>query len=252
MKYLILILSLISTTFLMGQTLNEVLEKHFKAVGMEHLKNVQTIQYKGNFYNRFLEKNGSNHREKLLKPEFTLVVEKGIGYRQHIISDPGEFIIGYYKGNYWINQNGTLTKNWEAGVADRKLIQEAIDLEGFLYNWKKKGYQVVKLDDAVLDNKKYYKIQLVHPDICTYYYYIDQKTNLIFKISSDGDLTDGNEYANTEFQNYKKVGNINFPFKKIHTQLMLDGSYGQKDEIIKEIKINPKIEDDIFRTTYEN
>lgn len=252
MKSLFVIFFLLIPTILLGQTLDEILEKHFDAVGIEYLKNVQTIQYKGYYYNRFLEKLGSNPREKLLKPDFTRIIEKGIGYRQHFASDPGEFIIGYYKGIYWINQNGTLNDPWNPGVADRQIIQEAIDLNGFLYDWKKKGYQVTKLDDAVLDNREYYKIRLAQKEMSTYYFYIDKKTNLISKISYNGDLTDGKEVANIEFQNYRKVGNIYFPFKIIHTQPMLDGSFGEKDEVIKEIKINPKLDNDIFKPTYEN
>ena len=43
---------------------------------MEYLKEVQTIQYNGYYYNRFLEKMGSNIPAGLLKPQFKLTVKK--------------------------------------------------------------------------------------------------------------------------------------------------------------------------------
>lgn len=155
---------LFTSTNVNSQNLEQILEKYYEAVGMEYLKEVQTIQYKGNYYNRFLEKMGGNLPEKLLKPEFTLLVEKGIGYRLHVVSDPGQYVTGFFDGNYWMNQNGNVDANWNPSVPDRRIIQQAIDLEGFLYNWKSKGNKVVKLSDADLSGKKHYKIQLINTE----------------------------------------------------------------------------------------
>ena len=235
-----------------GQSLDEILEKYYKAVGMEYLKNVQTIQYKGNYYNRFLEKMGGNLPEKLLKPDFTLWVEKRIGYRYHVISDPGEFTIGYFKGDYWIDQNGNVDENWNPGKPDRRIIQQAINLEGFLYNWKSKGYKATKLENTELNGREHYTIQLINTEKDSIYFYINTKTNLISYTSYGGDLADGKEHPGIEFQKYKIVENIEIPFKRIQTELMLNGSYGKKDILIKEVKLNPKFEPDIFKSTYKN
>ena len=253
MKFWSTILFLFLTiTVLSGQTLDEILEKHYKAVGMEYLKDVQTIQYKGNYYNRFLEKMGGNLPEKLLKPDFTLWVEKGIGYRLHIISDPGQFTTGFYDGKYWIDQNGNVDENWNPGEPDRRIIQEAIDLEGSLYNWKSKGYKVTKLENTELNGREHYTIQLINTEKDTIYFYINTKTNLVSYSSNGDDLADGKEHPGIEFQKYKKVENIVIPFKQIHTELMLDGSYDKKDILIKEVKLNPKLKPDIFKSTYKN
>lgn len=253
MKYLIVTLFLfMSTTVLLGQTLDEVLEKHFEAVGIEHLKDVQIVQYKGYYYNRFLEKMGGDLPEKLLKPDFTLIVEKGIGYHLHIKSDPSEIITGFYNGNYWINQNGNIDKSWNPSKPDRQIIQLAIDLDGFLYNWEKKGYEAVKLKDAVINKKKYYKIQLINTEKEIIYFYLNATTYLLTYVSYDGDLADGKVHRNIEFQEYKKIEGIEIPFKRIHTELMFDGSYDKKEVIVQDVKLNPKIDKEIFNSGYKN
>jgi len=55
-----------------GQTLYEILKKHYKAVGMKYLKNVHTIQYKGYYVNHFLKKISNNVSESTMKPDFEL------------------------------------------------------------------------------------------------------------------------------------------------------------------------------------
>ena len=81
-------------------------------------------------------------------------------------------------------------------------------------------------------------------------YYIDVKTNLISFLSFDGDLSDGKKHASVEYQNYKKVENINIPFKGIHTVLLPDGNYGEKDILISKVQINPQLEQEIFQSKY--
>lgn len=240
----------ISNSF--GQTLDEILTKHFEAVGMEALKDVETIQYKGNYYNRFLEKMGNGLPEKLLKPDFILTVEKNKGYRLQTFSDPGNFITCFYNGDYWINQNGNVDENWNPGKPDQRIIHQEIELDGFLYHWKEKGYTLTRLENAKLNDKEHYKLKLENSKIGAAFFYIDINSNLLSHISYGGDLTDGKECPNIEFRKYKKVKNIVVSFQRIHTELMLDGSYGKKEVIINEVLINPKLDKEIFKSSYKN
>lgn len=242
----------VTSNILQGQNLDEILKKHFEAVGMEYLRKVQTIQYKGNYVNHYLESFGYKIPEKLLKTKFILSVEKGKGYRLQLFGEIGEFATGFFEGNYWNNQNGNVTENWDPIEVDRRIIQQELDLEGFLFEWEKKGYKVAKLENATLKNKNYYKIRLTTPGNDTIWFYIDPKNNLISFKSFGGDLSDGKKHASVEFQNYKKVENINIPFKRIQTELTLNGSYGETDILISEVQINPKFDSDIFKSIFKN
>jgi len=242
----------VTSNILRGQGLDEILENHFEAVGMEYLRKVQTIQFKGNFVLHYLESVGNKVPEKLLKPKFILSVEKEKGYRLQLIGEIGDVATGFFEGNYWINQNGNVTENWNPIDVDRRIIQQQLDLEGYLFNWEKKRYKVAKMGNALLKNKNYYKIRLTMPGNDVIWFYIDPKNNLISFMSFGGDLSDGKKYPSVEFQNYKKVENINIPFKRIQTELTLNGSYGETDILVNEVQINPKFDSDIFKSIFKN
>ena len=247
-----ILLLFVTSNILQGQNLDEILKKHFDAVGMEYLRKVQTIQYKGNQVLHYLENVGYKVPENLLKPKFILSVEKGKGYRLQLYGEFGDFANGFFEGNYWNNQNGNVTEDWNPIDVDRRIIQQELDLEGYLFNWEKKGYKVAKLENATMKNKNYYKIRLTTPGNDSIWFYIDPKNNLISFKSFGGDLSDGKKHASVEFQNYKKVENINIPFKRIQTELTLNGSYGETDILISEVQINPKFDSDIFKSIFKN
>ncbi len=229
-----------------GQDLDEILDKHFKAVGMEYLKDVQTVQYKGKFINHFLEKDDKTVPDYFLYQKFLLSIDKQKAYLEQVFGKYGEDANAFSDGKFWNDPSGASPEERTPNESDKLHIQLNLDTEGLLYNWKNKGYSVVKFKDAVFENKKYYKIRLTTPKRDTLYYYINPQNNLIFKMSYSGDITDGNEYKSVTFMNYKKVQNILFPFIMIHRSQMLDGSFGDRETVINEIKINPKFDKELF------
>lgn len=234
-----------------SQSLDQILEKHYEAVGMEYLKEVQTIRYEGHYVNHFLKKISDNIPEYLMKPDFILSVANHSGYLLQVIDDErGEGAYGYCDGKYWKDPAGFPPEKWNPGDSDRSLIEYYVDLEGFTYDWKNKGYKAEKLDDCIIDNKDNYRVSLITSKNDSLYFYIDKESNLISKISFNGDISSGKEFPSFTFSKYKKVENINIPFKRIHRTLMLDGTYDIKDIIIEKIEINPKLDRDIFKLNH--
>lgn len=243
---LLIILSLILGGISHAQTLEEILNKHYKTVGLEFLNTVTTIQYKGTKVNHFLKKNSSKVEEGLLNTKFNLTIEKQNGYLLQEFNAYGERNTGYYDGQYWYKNPGSLPEKWPPIFLDRLIIQLALDIEGFFYNRENKGFQVSKLDDVKLKGKQHYMLMLSTPEEDTLFYYINAKTNLITKLSFKGALSDSKEYPSYTFSNYKNIDEIYFPFKWILRSEMLDGSYGNRETIIKEITLNPKVDKRIF------
>ena len=217
---------------------------------MEYLKKVQTIQYKGKFVNHFLEKDGKTVPDYFLYQDFVLSIEKQKAYLEQVFGKYGEDAYAFSDGKFWRDPSGAPPKERIPKESDKLQIQLYLDTEGLLYNWKKKDYMAVKLEDAFFENKKYYKIRLTSPETDTLFYYINPQTNLIFKMSYSGDLTDGKEHKSVTLMNYKKVQNIFFPFKKIHRSKMLDGTYGDRETVINEIRINPKFDKELFNVAH--
>ena len=170
-----------------GQDLDEILEKHFKTVGMEYLKDVQTVQYKGKFINHFLEKDDKTVPDYFLYQKFLLSIDKQKAYLEQVFGKYGEDAYAFSDGKFWNDPSGAAPEERTPNESDKLHIQLNLDTEGLLYNWKNKGYSVVQLKDAVFENKKYYKIRLATPKRDTLYYYINPQNNLIFKMSYSGD-----------------------------------------------------------------
>jgi hypothetical protein len=178
--------------------------------------------------------------------DFVLSIEKQKAYLEQVFGKYGEDAYAFSDGKFWNDPSGAPPKERIPKESDKLQIQLYIDTEGLLYNWEKKDYVVVKLEDAVFDNKKFYKIRLTTHRNDTLYYYINPQSNLIFEMSYSGDLTDGKEYMSETYKNYKKYQNILFPYKKIFRSRMLDGSFGNREIVINEININPKFNTGIF------
>jgi hypothetical protein len=246
----ILILMVFTSTNVNSQTLEQILEKYYEAVGMEYLKNVLTIQYKGKFINHFLENDGKTVPDYFLYQDFVLSIEKQKAFLEQVYGKYGEDASAFSDGKFWRDPSGAPPEERTPNESDHLHIQLNLDTEGLLFNWKNKGYSVVKLKDAVFENKKYYKIRLTTPKRDTLYYYINPQNNLIFRMSYSGDLTDGKEHKSVTLMNYKKVQNIFFPFKQIHRSKMLDGTYGNRETVINEIRINPKFDKELFNVAH--
>ncbi len=229
-----------------SQPLEQILEEHYKAIGMEYLKEVQTIRYKGHYVNHFLKKPGKDIHEKFLKPDFVLSIDKQRSYLEQVFGKYGEDAYAYTNNKFWRDPSGSEPYERNPTEKDKLRIQLRTDIEGVLYNWEKKGYTIKKMKDAVFKNGRFYKIRLTSPEKDTLYYYINPQNNLIYKMSYSGDLTDGNEYRSVTFMKYKKVQNILFAFKQIQRSQMLDGSFADRETVISEIEINPKFDKELF------
>jgi len=153
---------------------------------------------------------------------------------------------GFSEDKYWRDDSAFPPLEWMPNKLDKLKIKLNLDIEGFLYNWKKKEHWAIILDDIVLNGKKYHAVKLITHDNDTLHYYINSENYLITKISLNGDLRDGEEHITITFREYKKVQNIMIPFKRVNRIKQLDGGYGNRDMIVKKVEINPKFDKPIF------
>ena len=208
----ILIFLFFSNIYVKSQSLEQILESHYKAVGIEFLKEVQTIQYKGKYINHFLKKDGMPVKDYYLNVDFILSIDKQKSYLEQVFGKYGEDAYAFSNVKFWTDPSGALPSERIPNKSDKLHIQSRIDTESVLYNWKNKGYKLVKLNNAIFENKSYYKSRLTTSEKDTLYYYINPENAFIYKMSYNGDLTDGKEHKSVTFMNYKKVHNILFPF----------------------------------------
>lgn len=247
MFWSVVLFLILAFNFAKGQSLDEILDKHYDAVGTKYLKEVQSIQYYGTYKNHFLKKISENLPAYLFSPDIEITVSRSGGYLNRILDRDEPTTYGCFSGEYWKDQEGYPAEKWNPTNSDRLQIQLYLDFEGFLYNRQKKGTLLRKLENIQLEDKTYYRILVITPEKDSLFYYINQKNNLLEKISFFGDLADGEKYGSITFTDFKKVEEVQIAFNRIYNTRMLDGSFGKREVIFKKIVFNPKIDTEIFQ-----
>lgn len=110
-SYLLTIL-LFTSVNVNSQTLEQILEKHYEAVGMEYLKKVQTMQYKGKYINHFLKKDGAEVQDYYLNMDFILSIDKQKSYLEQVFGIHGEDVYAYSNGKYWRDPSGDAPREY--------------------------------------------------------------------------------------------------------------------------------------------
>lgn len=241
-------LLLITLNSVIGQGLEQILDNHYEAVGAENMRNIKSVRYKGKFDNSYLKDFvvNKNLNEKALYPEFELSVINNQDYTLQIDGNFGKEVYIFSNGNYWKDKGGASSKQWIPSNIERLKIQLILDIDGFLYNWKDKGFMLKKLDDVVLDNKNYHRLSLITPEKDSLFYYLNPQTYLISKISFFHDLAENPKSPSYTFAEYRKVKGFLMPVSWFYKTQMFNGPNGYREMKIESIKLNPKINKEIF------
>jgi hypothetical protein len=213
-----------------AQSINEVFEKHFKAVGQEKLASVQTFYVKAKVSQMGME---MPMEMKIKKPEMFIIT----------ITMQGQKMIQAFDG-----QKGWMIAPWVSPdpqeLTGEQLTQakEQVDMNGELYNYEKKGSTAELGGKVNVDGKDAYRIKLTTKDGNVKDYFIDAETYYITKIktkvSAQGQTVD----VEQNMSDYKTIDGITMAMK-IETKSPM----GSAIIIMEEIKFNEKFDDAIFK-----
>ncbi len=213
-----------------AQSLNEVLNNHFKAVGQDKLVNVQSISVKAKVSQMGME---MPMEMKIKKPNMFLVT----------ISMQGQQMIQAFDG-----QKGWMIAPWmsaEPQELSGQQLQQAMEqanLEGELYYYDKKGSSAELAGKVNIDGKDAYRIKLATKDGNTKDYFIDAATYYISKVkakvSAQGQTVDVEQVMSEN----KTIDGITMPMK-IETKSPM----GSAVILMEEIKFNEKFDEAIFK-----
>jgi len=235
-------LLLLTLNSLIGQSLDQILEKHHEAVGIKALKNIESMKYYIVNKNHFLK----NQSSILFCYDIEITVLRNKYYLSQLFKQNGEDIYAYASGKFWRKADGFSPEIWEPNNLDRLLIQQYLDFEGFLHDWKKKGIIIEKLEDVNLSGEYYHRVMAVTPEKDTLYYYLNPQNCLIEKISYNGDLSKRNDLFFISFSDFKIFEGIQFAFNRMVYSKKLDGSFGKREMIISKIEFNPPVDTVMF------
>lgn len=218
------------TNFADAQTLNEVLDKYFKATGQEKLMAAQSFYVKAKVSQMGMD---LPMEMKIKKPEKFIVS----------IDLQGQKIIQAFDGEKGWMINPMVGAD-PVELAGEQLAQarQQVDMEGELYNLEAKGHSAELAGKVNVDGKEMYRIKLTTKDGNTKDYFIDVATNLVSKVktkvSAQGQTVDVEQVMS----DYKTIDGITMAMK-IESKTPM----GNAVITMEEVKINESFDDSVFK-----
>jgi outer membrane lipoprotein-sorting protein len=212
-----------------AQSLDEVLAKHFKAIGQEKLVAAQTFYMKATISQMGMELPMEMRMERPNK----FIVETEMQGQKMIQAFDGE------KG--WMIAPWVSTDPQKLEGEQLKQAMSQADFEGELYNYEKKGHTVDLVGKVYADGIEAYKIKLTTEDGSVKSYFIDAGTNLIFKVKAKVSAMGQEVEVEQKMSEYKDFNGVFMPTKMESLTAM-----GNVSITIEEFKINQKFDDAIF------
>lgn len=217
-------------TVVQAQTLDDILKKHFEAVGQENLVAAKSIYVKARLNQMGMEM------------PMEMKIQK-TGQFLTVVTMQGEKMIQAFDGEKgWMIAPWISAEPVELSGDQLKQAQDQTDMEGELYNYKQKGSTADFAGKVNLDGKETYRIKLTTSDGNSKDYFIDAQTYNISKVkaqvSAQGQTVDVEQIMS----DFKTIDGITMPMK-IETKSPMGSGF----ITMEEIKFNENFDNAIFK-----
>lgn len=216
---------------LLAQNLDEVLQKHFKAINQEKLSSISSLQVKGK-----LSQMGQQMPFKMtqLRPlKFRLdITFQGLTLSQAYDGTKG------WSVNPFMGEDEAK----EIPSSGLKNIKVQADMDGALFNWKDKGYTAALLPNEKVEGIESQVILLKDADGDEFKIFIDAETSLIIKQTYKIDTQEGPMTLEIYPSDYRDVEGMKVAFS-IDTKADGQSVYSMKYD---SVELNPKVDDSYF------
>ena len=213
-----------------AQTVNEVLDKHFKAVGQEKLSDVKSFYIKAKVSQMGME---MPMEMKIKKPDmFVMTVDvQGQKMIQAFDGEKGWMIFPMMSPDPQPLEGDQLAQ-----------LKQQVNMEGELFNYAEKGSTTELIGKVNIEGNELYRVKLTSKNGDTKDYFIDSKTFYVnrvkAKVVAQGQTVDIEQIMS----DYKTVDGITMPMK-IETKSPM----GTGSMVMEEVKYNEKFDDAIFK-----
>ncbi len=212
-----------------AQSLDDVLKNHFKAVGQEQLVASTSFHMKAKISQMGME---LPMEMKIKKPNMFRVEMEMQGQKmvQAFDGEKGWMIAP------WVSPDPTDME----GDQLKQAIEQA-DIEGELYNYKKKGHTIDFIGKVNADGTEAFKLKLTTKDGNIKNYFIDAGTYLVFKVKAK--ITAAGQTVDVEqrMMDYKTVNGVTMA-----TKLESDSPMGTAVILVEEFILNENFDNSIF------
>lgn len=216
-------------TLVNAQTLDEVLAKHFKAVGQEKLSDVKTFQVKAKISQMGMEL------------PMTMILKQPGKFRLEMDMQ-GQTMVQAFDGD-----KGWMIAPWLSpepqDLAGDQLKQAAsqADMEGELYNYEKKGHTVDFIGKVKDGENDVYRLKLTTENGDVRNYFIDAQTYLVAKVKAKVEAIGQTADVEQRMSDYKTINGITMAMK-----IESDSPMGTAVISMESVEFNVDIDDAVF------
>jgi len=212
--------------------LERIIKDYFRTIGQDKIVEIETALASGTTV-QYGEETAFKQIQK--KPDKA--------YLEVLLSD-GQILKQGYDG-----KTGWMQASWmgssepvELTGPDLKTIKEMGNIEGDLWNWKEKGHKLKMTGQEDLDSSQVYHLILNKSDGDIDELFIDVNNHLLHKMLRKTMINGSEVNVEIHFDDYRNIEGILLPFT---VEQYFNGQLGMT-VIIKEVKFNVEIEDNLF------
>jgi len=227
--FILTALMLVALIGTQAQSLDKVLEKHYEATGHKKMADIETyiIKAKMSMMGMEMPMNITMKAPDKFKIEVDMM---------------GQKTVQAYDGE----KGWMINPMMGSGIQDLEgdQLQQAMeqaDMEGELYDYKKKGHSAELIGKVNADGVEAYRIKFTSKDGSVKNYFIDAKTYLISKMKAKIEAQGQTVDIETRMVEYQNIDGIQMAKK---TEVILP--MGTQTIIMEEIKLNEKVDDSVF------
>jgi len=224
------------TGYAQDLTLDEVLSKHFKAIGQDKLSATKTLKFTG------------VQTVQGMELPFTIYIKRPNKVRVEM-SVQGSSLVQAFNGKegWTINPFIGSSEPQDLTGAQIEQMKNQANIDGKLYRWRENGLKAELLGVENVDSVKAYKIKITEvadegEEAKVIYYFIDANNFLLKKAATkrkvQGQMVDFETYMG----DYRNVEGIYFPF--VQDTKMFDNSVSKVT--FDKVLLNVDIDDVIF------
>ncbi|MFW6246377.1 MAG: LolA family protein [Tangfeifania sp.] len=225
----IILLFAVSANVVNAQTMQDVLNKYFEAIGQDELLEMETYEITAIVSQMGME---IPMEIKMKRPnKFRMEMEV-----------QGQTMVQAYNGEKgWMIVPGGGSQPQELSGPQLEQAMEQADIDGELYNYEKKGYTAELLGKEFLGDDEVFNIKLTDDKGVEKNYYIGTDDYLVKKVTSKVDAQGEEVTIEQVMSDYKEVDGV-----KVATKIESKSPMGSAVINFKDLKFGTPIDNSIF------
>lgn len=215
-----------------AQSAEEVLQDYFNTIGQAKINKIETMSAVGKSQTMGME-----------FPFMQLFKRPNMFYLE--VDIQGSKMKQVYDGT-----NAWMVAPWTGSLEPTDITGPQLeamkiqsDLDGQLYNWKEKGYEMEFKGKEDVDGSEVFTFKLTDKEKNLYTFYIDSESFLLVKMSAKMTIQGNEIISDTYFSNYKEVDGMLLA----HSVESKVNGQTQMVAVMEKYSINEKIDNDFFQ-----